>query len=216
LAADESAQWLFRFKQIRRDLSSIKKVLFSLANAVEARDAFTQGHIERVADLAVATGRMLRLSARTLEALRVGAVLHDIGNIGVPGDILNQPGKLRPEKWKVIRKHPEVGYEICSALRKTLGPALDAIRHHHEKLDGSGYPDGLQGNEISLVARVMAAVDIYDALRTERPYRKGMPGNVALAILRREAEEGKLDSQVVECLAALVDKEGRASRVEVG
>jgi putative two-component system response regulator len=206
LEAGGSSRWLFRFKEIRRDLNSIKKVLFSLANAVEARDALTQGHIERVTDLAVATGRMLGLSPRTLEALRVGAVLHDIGKIGVPGDILNQRGKLHAEKWEVIRKHPEVGYDICSPLKKTLGPALDAIRHHHERLDGSGYPDGLQGSEISLVARVMAAVDIYDALRTERPYRKGMPKNMALAILRREADEGKLDSQVVECLASLIEK----------
>jgi putative two-component system response regulator len=206
LEAGGSSRWLFRFKEIRRDLNSIKKVLFSLANAVEARDALTQGHIERVTDLAVATGRMLGLSPRTLEALSVGAVLHDIGKIGVPGDILNQPGKLQPEKWEVIRKHPEVGYEMCSPLKRTLGPALDAIRHHHEKLDGSGYPDGLKGAEISLVARIMAAVDIYDALRTERPYRKGMPKNMALAILRREAEQGKLDSQVVECLAALIQK----------
>jgi putative two-component system response regulator len=206
LGAGGSSRWLFRFKEIRRDLNAVKKVLFSLANAVEARDALTQGHIERVTDLAVAAGRMLGLSPRTLEALRIGAVLHDIGKIGVPGDILNQPGKLHPEKWEVIRKHPEVGYEMCSPLRRTLAPALDAVRHHHEKLDGSGYPDGLKGPEISLVARIMAAVDIYDALRTERPYRKGMPKNMALAILRREAEQGKLDNRVVECLAALIEE----------
>ena len=105
-----------------------------------------------------------------------------------------------------MRSHPEVGYQICLPLEKTLGAALEVIRHHHEKLDGSGYPDGLKGDDISTVARIMAVADIYDALVTDRAYRKGMPKTLAFKILRKEVAEGKLDQHVVEELVVMADK----------
>jgi len=191
---------LVNVKKLNNNLTSIENVLFSLAITVEAKDAYTQGHIERVANVGVVLGRKMGLSPKEIEALRYGGMLHDIGKIGVPEDVLNKPGSLDDQEWEKMRAHPVIGYKICSPLEKNLGPALDVIRHHHEKLDGTGYPDGLKGDEVSAVARVMAVADIYDALITDRPYRKAMPRDAALGILQKEATEGKLDKQVVECL----------------
>ena len=111
------------------------------------------------------------------------------------------------DEWDVMKSHSDIGYRICSPLKKNLGSALDIIRHHHEKLDGTGYPDGLKGDDVSVVARVMAVADIYDALITDRPYRKGMPKEKAFGILGKEADEGKLDSGVVNCLLEFSEKE---------
>ncbi|MDY6971151.1 MAG: diguanylate cyclase [Thermodesulfobacteriota bacterium] len=195
---------LINVKSLNNNLASIENVLFSLASAVEAKDAYTQGHIQRVANMAVALGRKIGISGRGIEAIRLGGILHDVGKIGVSEDILNKPGPLDPEEWDVMKEHPDAGYRICLPLAKNIGEALEVIRHHHEKLDGSGYPDGLKGDEISVPARVMAVVDIYDALVTDRPYRKGMPKGKALGILRQEAKEGKLDSEIVEHLTEMV------------
>ena len=182
-------------------------VLFSLAITVEAKDAYTQGHIERVANVAVMLGRKMGLNPADVEALRFGGTLHDIGKIGVPHEVLNKPGPLDDDEWDVMKSHPDIGYRICSPLKKNLGSALDIIRHHHEKLDGTGYPDGLKGDDVSMVARVMAVADIYDALITDRPYRKGMPKEKAFGILGKEADEGKLDRDVVNCLLEFAEKE---------
>ena len=198
---------LINVKKLNSSLTSIENVLFSLAITVEAKDAYTQGHIERVANVAVMLGRKMGLSPADAEALRFGGTLHDIGKIGVPHEVLNKPGPLDDDEWDVMKSHSDTGYRICSPLKKSLGSALDIIRHHHEKLDGTGYPDGLKGDEVSMVARVMAVADIYDALITDRPYRKGMPKEKAFGILGKEAEEGKLDSDVVNCLLEFVDKE---------
>jgi putative two-component system response regulator len=179
-------------------------VLFSLANAVEAKDSYTQGHVERVANLAVELGRRLRLSKAQQQALRYGGILHDIGKIGMPNAVINKPGPLDDSEWRIMRSHPDVGYKICLPLKETLGAALDVIRHHHEKLDGSGYPDGIAGAEVSLVARIMAVADIYDALVTDRPYRKGMTREKALHILNDEVAQGKLDRSVVDALVVLL------------
>jgi putative two-component system response regulator len=148
----------------------------------------------------------MSLPESELEALRYGGALHDIGKIGVPREIINKAGPLDIGEWEIIKNHPDIGYKICLPLRMNLGPALDVIRYHHEKLDGSGYPDGLKGEEISTVARIMAVSDIFDALITDRPYRKAMPRAKALEILRKEAEEGKLDREVVRNLELLVNK----------
>ncbi len=144
------------------------------------------------------------LTPRELEALRFGAALHDIGKIGVKDGILNKPGPLDPDEFETIKAHADVGYNICLPLRENLGSALEVIRNHHEKLDGSGYPDGLKGDEISKEARIMAVVDIYDALVTDRPYRKGLSKEKAFAILRKEACAEKLDKEIVEYLAEKV------------
>jgi len=197
-------QSLVQVKGLNDDLISIESVLFSLAAAVEAKDAYTQGHIVRTARMAVALGRRLGVTERGIRSLRFGAMLHDIGKIGVPREILNKRGPLNDEEWAIIRSHPDVGYRVCSPLKNTLGPALEIIRYHHERLDGSGYPDGLRGQEIPLVARIMAVVDMYDALVTDRPYRGAMQKDEALKVVRQATREGKLDPGVVEGLVELV------------
>ena len=195
---------LIRNRELNRNLVSVENALFSLASAVEAKDNYTLRHTQRVANLAVALGRRLRLSEKEIFALRLGGILHDVGKIGIAEEILNKPGKLEDHEWEEIKRHPEIGYRICLPLKSTLGIALDVVRHHHEKLDGSSYPDGLKGNEISLAARIMCVVDIYDALVTDRPYRKAMSKEEAIVILYEEVDQQKLDSRVVNELVDLV------------
>jgi putative two-component system response regulator len=197
---------LIKLKKLNDNLTSIEYVLFSLAKTVEAKDQYTQGHVERVSKLAIMLGKKMELSDSEMEALRYGGILHDIGKIAVPGDILNKPGPLSSEEWEVMKSHPVAGYNICLPLKKNLGYALEVIRHHHEKLDGSGYPDGLKNEEISVAARIMAVVDIYDALITDRPYREGMPLEKAVEILKLEANDGKLDKVVVGHLIEVVNE----------
>jgi putative two-component system response regulator len=195
---------LVRVRELNRNLVSVENALFSLASAVEAKDNYTLGHTQRVANLAVALGKRLKLSEKEVFSLRLGGILHDVGKIGISEEILNKPGKLEDQEWEVMKNHPEIGYRICLPLKSTLGLALDVVRHHHEKLDGSSYPDGLKGDEVSLAARIMCVVDIYDALVTERPYRKAMPKKQALEILLEEVAAGKLDRRVVAELDDLV------------
>jgi putative two-component system response regulator len=195
---------LVRVRELNKNLISVENALFSLASAVEAKDNYTLGHTQRVANLAIALGKRLQLSEKEVFALRLGGILHDVGKIGISEEILNKPGKLEDHEWEVMKNHPEIGYRICLPLKSTLGLALDVVRHHHEKLDGSSYPDGLKGDEISLAARIMCVVDIYDALITERPYRNAMPKKQALGILLEEVQAGKLDRRVVNELEDLV------------
>jgi len=192
-------------RELNKNLVSVENALFSLASAVEAKDNYTLGHTQRVANLAVALGKRLRLGEKEVFALRLGGILHDVGKIGIAEEILNKPGKLEKHEWEIMKSHPEIGYRICLPLKSTLGIALDVVRHHHEKLDGSSYPDGLKGDQISLEARIMCVVDIYDALVTERPYRGAMPKQKAIDILQEEVELGKLDGTVVNELKDLVD-----------
>lgn len=195
---------LIKVKNLNQNMASIEDVLFSLANAVEAKDIYTQGHIKRVSGLAVALGKRMGVSETELEALRIGGSLHDIGKIGIPREVLNKKGPLSTEEWEVMKRHPEYGYNICLPLKRNLKHALDIIRQHHEKMDGSGYPDGLKGDEISLPSRIMAVADIYDALTTNRPYRNAMNKVKALSIIREEADQGKLDKTVVNCLTDMI------------
>jgi len=189
---------------MNNSLINIEKVLFSLANAVEAKDRYTQGHTTRVAELAMSLGEKVGLDEKEMEALRIGGMLHDIGKIGIPENILNKPGPLDGAEWELMKQHSDIGHKICRPLGKTLGMALEVIRHHHEKLDRSGYPDGLGAQQISMAARIMAVVDIYDALTTERPYRQALSSEEALQVLKKEAEAGKLDPKVVGDLFKLV------------
>jgi putative two-component system response regulator len=195
---------LIRVRELNRNLISMENALFSLASAVEAKDNYTLKHTQRVANLAEALGTRLRLSEKEIFALRQGAILHDVGKIGIAEEILNKPGKLDDHEWEVMKSHPDIGYRICLPLKSKLGIALDVIRHHHEKLDGSSYPDGLKGDEVSLAARIMCVVDIYDALVTDRPYRKAMSKEQAIEIIREDVIQGKLDQRVVNELLDLV------------
>jgi putative two-component system response regulator len=188
---------LVSLKRINSKMTSIRNVIFSLANTVEAKDGYTQGHIERVSNLSVCIGKRIGLTESEIEALKLGGALHDIGKIAVPDHILNKPGPLSPEEWEIMKKHTDIGFKICLPLKDNLGMALSVVRHHHEKLDGSGYPDALRAEQIPMVARIMAVVDIYDALITDRPYRKGMSREDALRILDEEGHAGKLDASVI-------------------
>ena len=188
---------LLKRSSINKKLTSIEHVLISMANTVEAKDAYAQGHSLRVSDMAVTLGKKMDLSEEEIDALRLGGILHDIGKISVPGEILNRPGKLTPDELEIVKTHPDASCNMCFPLQKSLGLALDVIRHHHEKLDGSGYPDGLQENEISVIARIAAIVDIFDALISNRPYRSAMSREEAFGVLQEETNEGKLDKTIV-------------------
>jgi putative two-component system response regulator len=195
---------LARLKVLNKNLTDIKKVLLSLAKAVEAKDHYTLGHVERVANLATSIGRRMDLSRQEIEALWFAGVLHDIGKVGIPDQILNKSGPLDSDEWQIMKTHADLGYQICLPLQSNLGAALKAIRHHHEKLDGTGYPDGLTENAIPLLARIIAVVDIYDALTTTRSYRPGMPPEKALRIVEGEVTAGKLDAMVFSHLQELI------------
>lgn len=199
---------LLRLKALYDELDQAESVIFSLARAIEARDQFTEEHVERVADSAVRLARKAGIEHDQLDAVRYGGILHDIGKIGVPDAILNKPGPLTDEEFAVMQRHPVIGYEICLPLRSLAG-ALPVIRHHHEKLDGSGYPDGLKGDAIPVTARFMAIADIYDALTSDRAYRKAMPHGRACEILRADADAGKLDDKLVELFIREVGGEQR-------
>lgn len=201
---------LIKVKNLNKKLASFESILFSIANTVEAKDRYTRGHIRRVADLAVSIGKILGMSEGELESLWIGGILHDIGKIATPLEILNKPGRLNDAEKNIMRQHPHTGYLICHPLKRNLKDALDIIRHHHEYLDGTGYPDMLKDEEISAPARIMAAVDIYDALTTDRPYRSAMPSEDAFGILFSLARRGKIDAKVVESLAILKKKGGNA------
>lgn len=198
---------LLQAKKLNDNLVSIENVLISLASAVEAKDSYTEGHVRRVSSLAVNLGRAMGLSPTDIQALRIGGILHDIGKIGISDSVLNKAGPLSPEEAEILRSHPVIGWRMAEPLAPTLKGALEVIRHHHEKLDGSGYPDGLKGEDISMVARIMAVADIYDALVTDRPYHRGMTNKDALAAIEGEAADGLIDATVVSHLAVLVRKE---------
>ena len=199
-------RFLINLKKLNNNLISLENVLFFLANMFEAKDENTKGHLRRVSDLAIALGGKMHLTKEEIEALRVGGVLHDIGKIGIPTSILNKPSPLSNEEWTLIKEHPRIGYKMCLPLKKTLRGALDLILYHHEKLDGSGYPEGIKGDRIPVVARIMSVVNLYDSLASDRPYRKGISNEYAFKILRQEMIEGKLDKEVVECLIGMICK----------
>src|ERR1700685_2999839 len=160
---------LLRLKQYTDELENAETVLFTLAESIEARDPYTRGHCERLAQMSSRLGERLGVEEEHIKALRWAGIVHDVGKVAVPDSILLKPGPLTPEEIVVMRKHSEVGEKICAPLR-SFRLVLPIIRHHHEKLDGSGYPDGLSGEEIPLTARILQLADVYDALTTDRPH----------------------------------------------
>jgi len=187
---------MVRHKLAINSLEEAESILFALAQAIEQRDAYTAGHCERLAGYSVAIGMALGLPRTQLLALHRGGFLHDIGKISIPDAILHKPGSLTAEEWALVKRHPIKGEEICSEM-KSLRPVLPIIRSHHERWDGSGYPDGLRGNQIPLVARILQISDIYDALTTARPYKPALPPAEALGILKEEAKRGWRDPELV-------------------
>jgi putative nucleotidyltransferase with HDIG domain len=183
-------------------LDETENILFALALAMEQRDHQTAGHCERLALMAVAMGVAMRLSHANLVALYRGGYLHDIGKVGIPDSILFKPGKLTLEEWTTMQSHTWRGEEICRPMG-SLASVLPIIRHHHERWDGSGYPDHLRGEEIPLVARVLQVVDIYDALISARPYKSAWTPERALEIIREETRQGWRDPQITELFIQL-------------
>src|SRR5580692_9282761 len=171
---------MIRNKALVDSLEEAETILFALAQAVEHRDQYTGKHCQRLAVASVMLGEALGLPSQDLTALYRGGYLHDIGKIGIPDAILFKRGALTSEEWEVMRSHPVRGEEICHPMR-SLAPVLPIIRSHHERWDGTGYPDGLAGEEIPLVARILQVADIFDALTTERPYKLALTPEAAFA-----------------------------------
>ena len=192
---------------LKRILSHFEAAVQALIRAVEARDPYTAGHSERVMLYSILIGKKLGLSAEELQLLSMGALIHDIGKVGVPDYVLNKPGKLTDEEFELVKLHPAVGDRMIEGI-PSLAPMRPIVRWHHEKLNGRGYPDRLEGDEIPLMVRIVTVCDIFDALTSSRSYRGAMPWQKAVDILREEVESGALDPKVVEAFADIINVEG--------
>ena len=186
---------LLRLKAFTDELERAEAVIFALARSIEGKDPYTQGHCERLADYSARLGEHLRLPAEEIKALRRAGIVHDIGKVAVPDSILLKPSRLTRSEQMILRLHPLVGERICASL-KSFQLVLPIIRHHHEKMDGSGYPDRLRGKQIPLAARVLQIVDVYDALSTQRPYKPALSAAAALDVMRNEVKKGWWDPEV--------------------
>jgi putative two-component system response regulator len=198
---------LLRLKRYTDDLDSAESVILSLALTIEARDGYTEGHCERLARYAAMLGRRIDLGDEDLRVLERGGYLHDIGKVGVPDAILLKPGRLTPGELAIMRQHAVIGDRLCGELR-SLRQVRPIVRHHHERLDGSGYPDGLRGDAIPLFAQIIAIVDVFDALTTERPYKAAVAADAACAELIAEAQRGLHRRDLVDAFVALASQEG--------
>jgi putative two-component system response regulator len=193
---------LIRIKRYTDDLDTAESVILSLALTIEARDRCTEGHCQRLARYASTLGRNLGLSDEEVAALERGGFLHDIGKVGIPDALLLKPGRLTPGEYEQMKQHAVIGDRLCGELR-SLRTVRPIVRHHHERLDGSGYPDGLRGDEIPLLAQIIAIVDVFDALTTVRPYKAAVSAAAAYGELRREAERGWHRGDLVEAFSEI-------------
>jgi putative two-component system response regulator len=180
----------------------------SLALTVEARDGTTDGHCQRLARYAVRLGVELGLAPEDIGALERGGYLHDIGKVGIPDAVLLKPARLTPAEFEIMKQHAVIGDRLCGKL-KSLRRVCPIVRSHHERLDGSGYPDGLVGSHIPLLAQIMGIVDVFDALTNVRPYKPAMPAERAYQELMTEADRGWRDREIVGALIRL----GRSNRL---
>ncbi len=190
---------LLSLKQFTDELDHAYGVLESIALVVESRDRYTGDHCKRIGKHGAQIGWALGLDDDDIRTLWLGGIFHDLGKIAVADGVLNKPGRLTREEAEAMKAHPIVGADLCKSLR-TLKSVLPLIRHHHERLDGSGYPDGLAGKDIPLLVRIISVVDVYDALATTRPYRNALPHETCINILREEADRGWWDRDIVEAL----------------
>jgi putative two-component system response regulator len=194
---------LVRLKRYTDELENAETVLCTLARSIEAKDPYTEGHCDRLSRSSVALGEKLGLSREVCNDLRRGGIVHDIGKVAVPEFVLLKPGPLDEVERKIMEEHTIVGERICAPL-KSFRNVLPIIRFHHEKQDGSGYPDHLRGEEIPLTARILQTVDIFDSLTTDRPYRKALTQERALAIMWEETRRGWWDADLVAALTGHV------------
>lgn len=174
------------------ELERAESVVLTLARSIEGKDPYTEGHCERLAEHSTRLGERIGLPPEQITALRRGGIVHDIGKVAVPDAVLLKPGPLTPDEWAIMRQHPVIGERICAPL-KSFRLVLSIIRHHHERFDGSGYPDGLKADQIPLTARVLQIVDVYDALTTDRPYKRALPPDEAMATMEQEIRRGWWD-----------------------
>ncbi|GAB4465634.1 MAG: response regulator [Elainellaceae cyanobacterium] len=197
-------------KRLNEDLDHAGQVLFSIARTIESRDPNTGDHCERLVQLGKAFGEFLGLSRGEVRDLMWGSYLHDIGKVGIPDEVLLKVGKLSPEEWQVMRQHVLIGERICQPLR-TMQGVVPIIRHHHERWDGSGYPDGLKGNDIPYLAQVFQMIDIYDALTHERPYKVALSPEESLKIMAEEAAKGWRNPELMEKFVAFIGAQAIAA-----
>jgi len=188
---------LARLKRGMDELDDAGDVLMTLARSVEAKDSALDGHCERLSLLSMELGKTIGLSRRELVALHRGGVLHDIGKVGIPDAVLFKRGKLDGAEWEVMKQHPVIGDQIIAPLR-SMRDVRPIVRHHHERWNGTGYPDGLAGDAIPITARVLQLADAYDALRVERVYKPAFTHERTVEILRHEAERGLWDPELIE------------------
>jgi putative two-component system response regulator len=189
-----------------RDLEERHSVILGLAAALEAKDPYTRGHSERVGILAARLGEALHLGEEVCRTLRIAGQLHDIGKIGLPAGLLNKASPLSPAEYESIKRHPNLTARICQPLR-TLHEMIPLARHHHERFDGSGYPDGLTGEEIPFGARILGIADAFDALTSARSYRTSYARSEALDVLQEETEDGRWDPHIFAALKAIVQRD---------
>ena len=193
---------LVRLKRVTNALETAEALFIALGRIIEARDPYTEGHCERLAEYATALGRSLDLPQSDLHALYRGAFLHDIGKIAIPDRVLLKKGKLTRREYELMQRHPIIGDELCRTV-KSLEDVQSIVRSHHERADGRGYPDKLAGDDIPLLARIVSVVDVFDALTTDRPYRKAMSNTVAYRLIADEARGGWCEPALVEAFIDL-------------
>jgi putative two-component system response regulator len=180
---------LMRIKRLTDDLDSAESLFLTLGRIIEARDPCTEGHCDRLSDYATTLGRHLQLDQADLDALYRGAFLHDVGKIAIPDRVLLKRGRLTDKEYDLMKQHPAIGDDLCRTVR-SFEAVRPIVRHHHERLDGGGYPDGLAGDRIPLLAQIVSVVDVFDALTTDRPYRKALPTATAYRMMRDDARGG--------------------------
>ena len=203
---------LAQTKRLNENLDNAVAVLDSLARLVEARDVTTGDHCDRLIQLAQAFGTYLGLPRSDVWALARGGVLHDVGKVGIPDDVLLKKGRLTEDEWVVMRRHPVIGAELLAPLR-TMSRVVPIVRHHHERWDGKGYPDGLDGENIPRLARVFQLLDAFDALTSERPYKVAFSVKESLGILCTERDNGKWDPTLLDRFVEFI-QEGGATHIK--
>jgi putative two-component system response regulator len=200
---------LMRLKRLTDDLESAESLFLTLGRIIEARDPCTEGHCERLTDYATMLGRHLQLDQDDLDALYRGAFLHDVGKIAIPDRVLLKKGKLTRKEYELMKRHAAIGDDLCGTVR-SFEAVRPIVRHHHERIDGRGYPDGLAGDRVPLLAQIVSIADVFDALTTDRPYRKALPTATAYQMMRDEARSGWCREEL---LAAFLDLH-RAREIE--